>query len=61
MMMGYSTPHEEIRSVGQFFSTFAHMLDFSRGVIDSRVVLLYLGNSVWLIYTAIRILEWKRN
>jgi len=61
MMMGYSTQYEGIRSLGQFFSTFAHMLDFSRGVIDSRVVLLYLGNSIWLIFTAIRILEWKRN
>ena len=61
MLMGYSTQYEAVRSVGQFFSTFAHMLDFSRGVIDSRVVLLYLGNSVWLIYTSIRILEWKRS
>ena len=61
MLMGYSTQYEAVRRVGQFFSTFAHMLDFSRGVIDSRVVLLYLGNSVWLIYTSIRILEWKRS
>ena len=61
MFMGYSTQHEWVRSLGQFFSTFAHMLDFSRGVIDSRVVLLYLGNSVWMIYAAIRIMEWKRN
>ena len=61
MLMGYSTQYEAVRSVGQFFSTFAHMLDFSRGVIDSRVVLLYLGNSVWIIYTSIRILEWKRS
>ncbi|MFL2877218.1 MAG: ABC transporter permease [Pontiellaceae bacterium] len=61
MLMGYSTQYEWIRSVGQFFSTFTHMLDFSRGVIDSRVVLLYLGNSIWMLYAAIRILEWKRN
>ena len=61
MLMGYSTQYEVIRNLGQFFSTFTHMLDFSRGVIDSRVVLLYLGNSIWLIYTTIRILEWKRS
>ena len=49
MMLGYSTQYEWVRRVGQFFSTFAHMLDFSRGVIDSRVVLLYLGSSIWMI------------
>lgn len=61
MLMGYSTQYEAVRIVGQFFSTFAHMLDFSRGIIDSRVVLLYVGNSIWLLYTAVRILEWKRS
>lgn len=60
MFMGYNTQLDTLRSVGQFFSTFAHMLEFSRGVVDSRMVLFYLGQTAWLLYTSICILEWKR-
>lgn len=60
MFMGYNTQSDMLRSFGQFFSTFAHMLEFSRGVVDSRMVVFYVGQTVWLLYASITVLEWKR-
>ena len=61
MVLSYSTRFEEIRAFAQFFSTFNHMLDFSRGLIDSRPLFFYLFSSLWLLYISILALNWKRD
>ena len=60
MVLTYSTRYEDLRNIAQFFSTFSHMLDFSRGLIDSRYIIFYTFSSIWLLYSSISILQWKR-
>ena len=60
MVLTYSTKYEGLRNIAQFFSTFNHMLDFSRGLIDSRYIIFYTLSSIWLLYSSISILKWKR-
>ena len=59
MVLTYSTRYEGLRNIAQFFSTFNHMLDFSRGLIDSRYIIFYTFSSIWLLYSSIFILKWK--
>ena len=59
MVLTYSTKYEGLRNIAQFFSTFNHMLDFSRGLIDSRYIIFYTLSSIWLLYSSISILKWK--
>jgi len=58
--MAYTAPNPNMRIVGQFFSSSAHMLDFSRGVVDSRIVVLYLSTTAWVLFAATRVVESKR-
>lgn len=60
MFMGYTTQDQNWRIVGGFFSTFAHLLEFSRGVLDSRYIALYVAHIVWCLYVSIKIVEWKK-
>ena len=60
MFMGYSTQDQSWRTIGGFFSTFAHLLEFSRGVLDSRHIALYVVHTVWCLYATIKIVEWKK-
>ncbi|MDH3981373.1 MAG: ABC transporter permease, partial [Kiritimatiellaceae bacterium] len=45
-IMAYSAQSTTPRVLGLFFSPFAHMMDFSRGIVDSRVVVTYLAYTV---------------
>jgi len=49
-----------VRSMGQFYSSFVHMMDFSRGVLDSRIIVMYLCNISWVLFVAMKIVEAKR-
>ena len=60
MILSYSTRHGDLRNIAQLFSTFNHMLDFSRGLIDSRCIIFYSVSTIWLLYSSICILKWKR-
>ncbi len=60
MFMGYTTRSMEMRTVGQCFSTFSHLLDFSRGMIDSRTVVIYLSHAAWFLFATVRMVELKR-
>jgi ABC-2 type transport system permease protein len=42
------------------FSPVVHMLDFSRGTIDTRALAFYLINTAWLLFATVRILESRR-
>ena len=50
----------KIREIEKFLSTFDHLYNFSRGVIDSRVLILYFSHCIWFLYNSLNILEWKR-
>lgn len=60
MFLAYTSANPSARIVGQFFSSFAHMLDFARGIVDSRTVVLYLSCTVWVLFAAIKVVESKR-
>jgi ABC-2 type transport system permease protein len=59
-IMAYSAPNPSVRIVGQFFSSFAHMLDFSRGIVDSRIVVMYLCYAGWFLFATVKVIEGKR-
>jgi len=60
-VLAYSAPNPAMRVVGQFFSSFAHMMDFSRGVVDSRMVVLYVSFTSWFLFAAAKVVEHKRS
>lgn len=59
-ILAYSAPNPSMRIVGQFFSSFAHMLDFSRGILDSRIVVMYLSYAAWFLFAAVKVVESRR-
>ena len=59
-ILAYSAPNPAMRTVGQFLSSFAHMMDFSRGIVDSRTVVLYLSYTAWFLFTSVKVVESKR-
>ena len=60
MYMAYTAQNPDVRTVGQYYSTFAHMLDFSRGIIDSRIIVMYVSNAAWFLFAAVKVVESKR-
>jgi ABC-2 type transport system permease protein len=59
-VMAYNAPSPAMRIIGQYYSSFVHMMDFARGIVDSRTVVMYVGNAAWFLYAAIRVVESKR-
>jgi ABC-2 type transport system ATP-binding protein len=58
----YVTYHEGFIAMAFILSPHQHMLEFSRGVIDTRAVVLYASGTLFFLFTATRILEarqWK--
>lgn len=60
VFLAYTSASPEARIVGQYFSSFAHMMDFSRGIVDGRTVVLYLSTTVWVLFASVRVIESKR-
>ncbi|MDF7825612.1 ABC transporter permease [Pontiellaceae bacterium B12227] len=60
MYMAYTAQNPAVRIVGQYYSSFAHMMDFARGVVDSRIVIMYVTHAVWFLFAAVRVVESKR-
>jgi ABC-2 type transport system permease protein len=60
VILAYTASNPSIRIVGQFYSSFAHMMDFARGVVDSRTVVLYLSHTAWFLFVAVKAVEAKR-
>lgn len=44
----------------QFISPLIHAEDFSRGSVDTRPVVLYITGTIFILFTAVRILESRR-
>jgi ABC-2 type transport system permease protein len=49
-----------VRILGQYYSSFIHMMDFSRGMLDSSIVAMYLCNTAWFLFVSVKIIEGKR-
>lgn len=60
MYMAYTAQNPSVRVVGQYYSSFAHMMDFARGIVDSRIVIMYLTHAAWFLFATVRIVESKR-
>jgi len=60
MFLGINTEDMIVRSTGKYLSTFDHLYNFSRGVIDSRVLTLYFSHCIWFLYSSLNVLDWKR-
>ncbi len=60
MFMGINNDNQSMKVIGKYFSTFHHLFDFSRGIIDSKIIIYYLSFSLWSIFITLNILNWKR-
>lgn len=58
--MPYISRSETVRDAGRHFSAVLHMMDFARGMVDTRPVVLYLTSTAFLLFTTIKILEMKK-
>ena len=61
LFMAYTAPNPDVRIVGQYLSPYAHLLDFSRGIVDGRIVVLYLSYTALFLFAATRVVETKRS
>lgn len=59
-IMAYSAPTPAMRIIGQYYSSFAHMMDFARGIVDSRMVVMYVCNAAWFLFATIKVVESNR-
>lgn len=58
----YLARAERLRELSVYFSSVQHMLDFSRGAIDTRPIVLYLSLTAWTLFATIKLLgarSWK--
>jgi ABC-2 type transport system permease protein len=58
----YIARSEFLRDGGGYISSIAHMLDFSRGAVDTRPVVFYLTVSALMLFATIKVIEsrkWK--
>jgi len=60
LFMAYTAPSPMLQTLGRYFSPFAHLLDFSRGVVDSRILMLYLSYTAWFLFATVKVIESKR-
>ena len=60
MYMAYTAQSPAARIIGQYFSSFAHMMDFSRGIIDSRIIVMYVSNAALFLFASVKVIESKR-
>jgi ABC-2 type transport system permease protein len=61
LFMAYTAPSPAVRIVGQYLSPYAHLLDFSRGMVDSRTIVLYLSYIAWFLFAAVKVVDSKRS
>ncbi len=58
--MPYISRSETVRDAGRHFSAVMHMMDFSRGAVDTRPVVLYVTATAFLLFATVKILEMKK-
>ncbi len=60
LFMAYMASNPAARFFGQYVSTYAHLLDYSRGIVDSRSVVIYISYTVWFLFASVKVIESKR-
>ncbi len=61
-LLDRATDQPVLQAVSSCVSSYQHMLDFSRGAVDSRPVIFYLSSTVFLLFATVKALEsrsWK--
>ena len=61
-LLDRATDQPVLQAVSACVSSYQHMLDFSRGAVDSRPVIFYLSSTVFLLFATVKALEsrsWK--
>ena len=56
----YLTRSELLRNFGGYISSISHMLDFSRGAVDTRPVVFYLTVSALMVFATIKVIESRK-
>lgn len=51
---------EGVRRIGAYVSSYTHVYDFSRGVLDSRPVVFYLTGTAFFLFAAIKVVGARR-
>ena len=49
-----------VREITYYFSPVQHMMDFSRGIFDSRPVVFYLSATVLLLFATFHVFQYRR-
>lgn len=56
----YLSANTLVQSVGGYFSSVTHLIQFSYGVVDSRPLVLYLSLTATALFAAVRVVESRR-
>jgi len=56
----YVTRNPAVRDFTMYYSSVAHMLDFSRGVLDTRPVVFYLSGAAMMLLITIKVVEARK-
>jgi ABC-2 type transport system permease protein len=56
----YAGPSVHIQKILQHVSAIQHVMDFSRGVLDSRAATFYLSGTGLLLFMAVKVIESRR-
>lgn len=61
-LLDFVTHSDLLKSIGECVSSYQHMLDFSRGAVDTRPVVFYLSGTVLMLFATVKVVEsrnWK--
>lgn len=49
-----------LREVTYYFSPIEHMVDFSRGIVDSRPVVFYISSTLLVLFATLHVFQYRR-
>ncbi len=49
-----------LQEIGRYTSAVVHMMEFSRGVIDTRPIVFYLAGTAWTLFMTMKVLESRK-
>ncbi len=61
--MPYYTRSVPIQEFGRYTSSLLHMMEFSRGVLDTRPIVLYVSSTAFILFVTVKMVEsrkWRR-
>jgi ABC-2 type transport system permease protein len=61
-LLDYVARGDTVRAIAEHLSSYNHMLEFSRGILDSRPIAYYLSGTALMLFSTVKILEarsWK--